>query len=208
VNKTAIQRFGFEIQALKDQTNTNIGTWAITQSTRTQIITHTVGGTDLRSSVTHKQAGTLATIVGQIEWQFNWTAPPINEGPITFYYATNCTNNNALNSGDQIFTNQFKLQPSTGASINEIINENEVVAFFNSNGGYFDLQYNLNKDEMVKVNIVDASGKQVYASSGQSKSKGVNTDKIALNGEISSGIYFVNIVAGNNRVTKKVSIIR
>jgi len=208
VNKAAIQRFGFEIQALKDQTNKNIGTWTITQSTRTQIINHSLGS-DNRFSVTHKQAGTLATTVGQIEWEFNWTAPPVNEGPITLYYATNSTNNNGANSGDLIYTNQFKLQPSSGASINnEIINENDVTVFYNGNGGYFDLQYNLSKNEEVKISIIDASGKQVYANAGQNKPKGINDDKITLNGEISSGIYFVNIVAGNNRVTKKVSIIR
>lgn len=207
VAKAGIARFGFEIQALADGTNKNVGTWGITQATRTQIVSHAVGS-DTRYSVTHKQAGTAATpSSGQNEWQFNWTAPATNEGPITLYYATNCTNNNGASSGDQIYTNTFKLKVNTSISVNEILSENEVNVFYNNNGGYFDLQYALKKDEMVQVLIVDASGREVY-SNGVNKPQGINTDKINLTNEINSGIYFVSILAGESKVTKKINVIR
>jgi len=209
VAKAGIKRFGFEIQALKDATNRNIGTWGITQSTRTQIISHTVGA-DTRYSVTHKAAGTpeLSLGSGNNEWQFNWTAPAINEGNITLYYATNCTNDNQLASGDLIYTNTFKLKPNTGNSISEFINEESFVAFYNTSSSAFDLKYNLKKDESVFVSIIDASGKEIFKSNPELKSKGQINDQLMPLNSISSGIYFVNLFIGNTQTTKKISVIR
>lgn len=208
VAKTGIQRFGFEIQALRDATNRNVGTWGITQTGRTQIVSHAVGS-DTRMSVTHIMQGTPAfPATGQNEWEFNWTAPATNEGTITFYYATNCTNNNGSNSGDQIYTNTFKLKPASAASINENINENELVAFYNSNAGYFDIQYQLKNDAQVQMMIMDASGKQIYTGSSENKQTGQINEKISINSDISSGIYFINLVSGNQKITKKVNVIQ
>lgn len=206
VTKANIQRFGFQIEALKDGPNTNIGTFALTQTARTQIITHVVSS-NTRYQVTHVQAGTPAfPTTGQNEWQFNWTAPSTNQGPITFYYATNCTNNNGLNSGDQTYTNSFKIKPASATAINEIINENEVIAFYNSDGGYFDLQYNLKKDATVFVRVLDVSGREVVSSNSEYKSKGVQSEKINLNANVSSGVYFLNINFGGRVVTKKIFV--
>lgn len=205
-NNPTIQRFGFEIVALKDATNKNVGTWTITQTTRTQIISHSVAA-DTRYSVTHKQAGTVATpSTGLNEWQFNWTAPAINEGPITFYYATNSTNNNGSNSGDQIRTSSFKIKPAFSSTIDELVNENEVTAFYNSNEAAIDLKYNLEKDEKIGITIFDVSGKKMYSKNLENKTKGIHTTKIAFTTEISPGVYFIHLLIGNTKHTKKIFI--
>ena len=57
-----------------------------------------------REYIKHTLPGTAA---GQPEghaWSFEWTAPPDDVGPVTFYAAGNAANNNGNNSGDYIYT--------------------------------------------------------------------------------------------------------
>jgi len=204
VSKAGIARFGFQIEAL-NSSNQNVGTMALTQPTRTQIITHVVSS-NTRYQVTHVQAGTPAITSGQNEWQFNWTAPSTNQGDITFYYATNCTNNNAASSGDQIYTNSFKIKPKVNTGIDEVLNENEVIAFYNTDGGYFDLKYNLKQNDNITVKLIDVGGKELYSTGNAMKTAGSNNEKIAPNSTISSGIYFVNIYTDKKVITKKIFV--
>jgi hypothetical protein len=111
VQLPSIQKFGFELLALKDSTNSNVGTLGALETSRTQLINHFGPSNDLRYSMTHKTAGTMTSTSGAIQWKMKWTAPPADAGTITFWYATNCTNNNGFATGDKLFLSHFTIHP-------------------------------------------------------------------------------------------------
>ena len=206
VKNPGIARFGFEVLALEDKGNKNIGTFTLTQTTRTQILKHTVNG-DLRAEVSHLKAGTPATpSTGLNSWEFNWTAPSTNVGTITFYYATNSTNNDGLSSGDNIRTSTFKLKPAVSSGINEFFNEQEITAFYNQNGNFIDLKYNLKKDGMVSLTILNTAGQQIHSSTAEQKNAGQITEKIELPANVAAGIYYINLQCGAVYQTKKIIV--
>jgi hypothetical protein len=205
VKKTGIVRFGFEVGALYGTTYKNAGTFALAEASRTQLLSHVVKG-DTREEVTHTQAGNSTTTTGSTQWTFNWTAPATNVGVITFYYATNCTNNNQLSTGDNINLSTFKIKPASTNSVDEYLNESELTTFFNSDYNTVDLKYNLKKDCAIKISVLDANGSEIYSDKGEQKPQGQNTDQITLPGTVASGIYFVNLQYGGHQLTKKLFV--
>lgn len=205
VKNPGIQRFGFELVSLWETTSKNAGTLKIQEATRTQLLNHTISG-DVRYEITHKQAGTPATTTGNNEWTFNWTAPATAQGNIVFYYATNSTNNNGQNTGDNIRLSKFKLKPAAPSSIDEFMDKNEVTALYNNEGNFLDVNYSLKKQCVVQIAVLDGLGQQVYIDKGDQKTAGMNNERVPLPSYISTGIYFVNLRYENNSVTRKLFI--
>ncbi len=201
--KTGITKFGFEIGALTTSGNSNAGTWVITDAARTHTITGT-GTLSTRKYVTHSTNGTPQTAPGVDVWSFNWKAPSTNVGNIKFYYATNCTNNNAANTGDQLFLSSFQIHPSTGNGIAEWVDESEFNVYADQESHELLVNYMLKKECELSYSIFDSQGKAVQNIASATKSLGQNTDKINLSGSISNGIYFVNLNIANNILTKKI----
>lgn len=204
VKKAGIERFGFEVGVL-DAANKNAGSLTIAEATRTQKLSHVIGG-DTRYEITHKLAGNSTTTPGSTQWTFNWTAPATNVGIITFYYATNSANNNKENSGDNINVSTFKLKPAGPAGVDEYLNETELTTFYNSAYNTVDLKYNLKKECAIKISVLDASGSEIYSDKGEQKAQGPNSDQITLPGVVASGIYFVNLQYGGHQMTKKLFV--
>jgi hypothetical protein len=204
VKKTGVVRFGFEVGAL-DATNKNAGSFALAEASRTQLLSHVVKS-DTRAEVTHTQAGNSTTTSGSTQWTFNWTAPATNVGNITFYYATNSTNNDKQSTGDNINISTFKLKPANPASVDEYLNESELTTFYNTSYNTVDLKYNLKKECAIRISVLDASGSVIYSDKGEQKPQGPNTDQITLPGNVASGIYFVNLQYGGHQLTQKLFV--
>jgi hypothetical protein len=204
VKKTGVVRFGFEVGAL-DAATKNAGSFALSEATRTQLLTHTVKG-DVRNEVTHTTTGNSTTTSGSTQWTFNWTAPATNVGNITFYYATNSTNNDKASTGDNINISTFKLKPAGPNGIDEYMNESELSTFYNSSYNTVDLKYNLKKECAIKISVLDANGSEIYSDKGEQKAQGPNTDQITLPGNVASGIYFVNLQYGGHQLTQKLFV--
>lgn len=90
---SGLVKFGFQISP-QNASGTKLGTLVITDATNTQLIGSS-------KYVEHKLAGTTGT-TGFHTWNFNWIAPAAGSGPVTFYGAFNCSNNNSSSSGDHI----------------------------------------------------------------------------------------------------------
>lgn len=206
--KTGIVKMGFEIVALTTTGNNNAGTWVITSPTSTQIINGTSTGLTARRYVTHEAPGTTTPYVtpGLGKWSFEWTAPATSQGNITFYYATNCTNNNGAETGDQLFLSSFTIHPNTGTSITEWLNEGTLQAMINPASNELVLNYNLKKECQLTVSLMDAQGKMVQTIDLANKPAGQNTDRINLAHGISSGMYLVNIHINDQVLTKKIMV--
>ncbi|MDQ3046871.1 MAG: T9SS type A sorting domain-containing protein [Bacteroidota bacterium] len=204
-NNPGVQRFGFELQPIKDLTSTEIGTLVITDNIRTQALTHTVAGQS-RTSATHRLAGTAELSPGFNEWTFDWIAPPVNEGVITFYYATNSTNNNNASSGDAIFNNSFKIRPFSGLSISEFVDEESVNVFYDQESNQVTLNYLLKKDKKVGLKVYDNLAREVAKPMNIRRSKGQHKEQMELKSDLGKGVYYVTLTIDDRSVSKKIII--
>lgn len=204
IEKAGIAKFGFELVALKNNDNSNIGLFTVTDAIRTQII-NGVSPNPSRKYITHKTDGTIPSAPNVGEWIFNWTAPPASSGPITFYYTTNATNNNNQNTGDEIFLSSFEINEST-TGINE--DEKEIFSVFFSKASaklyisYANLKATSNT---ARIEIRDLQGKLIQSDQLNSilpiKNKAIN-----LNENITTGIYLVTYRVDNKMLSRKIYI--
>ncbi len=68
----------------------------------TQVLNN-AGPGSARQYIEHTAAGTFIGQQNGASWTFNWTAPPIDAGPVVFYAAGNHANNDGNTSGDYIY---------------------------------------------------------------------------------------------------------
>ena len=86
---------GFQLVVLDSITNSNSGTLILTDAVNTQI-----SSANSRDYLNHTSSGNTQT-----SWNFQWTAPSSNVGPIKIYYAYNIAGYPYSNtSGDDIYT--------------------------------------------------------------------------------------------------------
>ena len=102
--------------------------------------------------ITHTTAGSRNGTPGGATFQFDWTPPATNAGPVTFYVAGNAANGNGANTGDLIYTSNMQLTPaipsapSVSAAANVVsaatslpgpVAPNSWVTIFGSNLGHY-----------------------------------------------------------------------
>ena len=203
--KSGITKFGFEIGCLRTSDNGNCGTWVITDAARTHTITGT-GSLSTRKYVTHSTSGTPQVSPGLGQWSFSWKAPATNVGNVKFYYATNCTNNNAANTGDQLFISSFQIHPFSGTGIAEWLDEDGFYTATGEDSHTLFLNYDLKKECALGISLFDAQGKMVQNIEPEQKFAGRNIDKLYLSSSVSKGLYFVNLNIDENILTKKIII--
>ncbi|MCH8902427.1 MAG: T9SS type A sorting domain-containing protein [Bacteroidetes bacterium] len=202
LSQANIYRFGFEFVALRDNDDTNIGSLAMTEPGRTQVLP---GSNDFpnRRYVTYKFDGTNPKSAGLGEWTFNWTAPATDEGDITFYVATVAANNDATDNGDLVYTETLTISSKTVSGIHEnewnneesdflVYQVNNQIHFILPNGvkNAIILVYNLN-GQFVQELIVEAGNSHTA----------VTPEKT-----MQSGIYLVQCISGSTSSTKKLFI--
>jgi len=68
------------------------------------------------SFIQHTSAGTRNGTPGGATFQFDWTPPATNVGPVTLYAAGNAANGNGSPTGDQIYTKSVQLAPAVSAA--------------------------------------------------------------------------------------------
>jgi hypothetical protein len=105
---TGVVRFGFELTA-ENSSGQKVGTFAITESTRTKLVNQS-------KSVTHLFGGTTPT-GNSNSWNVNWTAPATDIGQITFYAAINAANGNGGTSGDVVYRTTLGVNASAPAAL-------------------------------------------------------------------------------------------
>lgn len=101
-------RWGFELTVL-DAENRPVGTLNVVNAQTTQI---SRGGGEWPDYFKHRSAGTFRGQRNAAQWDFDWTAPDEDAGPVTFYFAANAANNNGATSGDRIYAANATLEPA------------------------------------------------------------------------------------------------
>jgi uncharacterized repeat protein (TIGR01451 family) len=94
-------RWGFELTVLDTASDEKAGELQSTDGL-TQVLNN-AGPNSERQYIEHTASGTFIGQQNGASWSFNWTAPPIDVGPVNFYAAGNQANNDGNTSGDFIY---------------------------------------------------------------------------------------------------------
>ena len=94
-------RWGFELTVLDTASDEKAGELQSVDGL-TQVLNN-AGPGSARQYIEHTAAGTFIGQHNGASWTFNWTAPPVDAGPVVFYAAGNQANNDGNTSGDYIY---------------------------------------------------------------------------------------------------------
>lgn len=103
--RTGQSKWGFEMTAL-DGDGARAGTFEIDPAGNTQL-----GEANGKQYIKQTAIGAAAGTNDENGWEFQWTAPDTDVGPITFYAAGNAANGNFTATGDYIYTEQVESIP-------------------------------------------------------------------------------------------------
>jgi hypothetical protein len=182
ISNTSSSKIGFEATAERTSTSAKEGTMVITDAARTKT-------TNAGAAVTHTAAGATVVSAGANAWQFDWTAPSAGTGQVTFYGIYNVTNSNLAPSGDELYTQSFKVEEDISTGIDEIAN-NSFSIFPNPAVNEINVKTN---GTIQNLELFNTSG-QIILSSTSSKIDLSNTP---------SGVYFVKaLIDGETSIQK------
>jgi hypothetical protein len=158
------------------------------------------GSQKVSNYVTHTFAGTNPNQGGGKTWVLEWTAP--NSGIVSFQLYLNASNNDGSNTGDVIYGHSLTLSPVTG--INDIVNEQSLSVYPNPIVDALNITFELSKPSQVIVNVMDLHGKVIKHVTNAKLNSGMQHIHVANN--LPQGLYFVEIQAGEQVITKKIMV--
>ena len=106
LERTGQSKWGFQMTAL-DADGASAGTFAADDAGNTQL-----SDANSKQYIQHTTVGTAAGTNDAHSWEFEWTAPDADMGPITFYAAGNAANGADGNAGDYIYTTREESTPT------------------------------------------------------------------------------------------------
>ena len=104
-------RWGFELTVLDTASDEKAGELQ-SPNGLTQVLNN-AGPGSARQYIEHTAAGTFIGQQSGASWTFNWTAPAVDVGPVTFYAAGNQANNDGNTSGDNIYKTFVAVAPAS-----------------------------------------------------------------------------------------------
>ncbi|MEY3047975.1 MAG: hypothetical protein RL365_13 [Bacteroidota bacterium] len=133
-------------------------------------------------------------------WTWTWTAPAVGSGPVTFYVATNKTNNNGNNNGDMIYLSQHVIQEESGNGVLE--GDEQVLQLVQITSERITFKVPKNVGQVNGITIFNATGKMV---SSIPYLKVINNEiVIDRTSNIESGLFFISMGINNSLYTKKI----
>ena len=117
LSRAGQSRWGFEMTAL-DTDGTRAGTFAADTAGNTQL-----SEANSKQYIKHTSAGTAQGTNDAHSWEFEWTAPDTDIGPITFYAAGNASNGNFNPVDDYIYTTESESTPVVAGVSLEFVGE-------------------------------------------------------------------------------------
>jgi hypothetical protein len=140
-----------------------------------------------------------------LSWNWTWTAPASGTGDVTFYVATNKTNNNSTTSGDAIYLSQHVFSEESSAGIEE--NSLELInVYFDGNSNTIHANFDALSVSNIALKLIDLSGKVAFNTTLGASEIGKNTKEIQLNKSLKSGTYIVTFEIGRKVYSKKIII--
>lgn len=203
INHPISNRFGFEIVSLKDSTNTFAGAITLIDPNKTQTEQPTTGSFLDRIYVTHQLMGTYPTTTHLGQWTYKWTAPPYNQGNISFYACYLAANNNNTNDpGDETYWAKITISPS-GVGIAPVSeNKIELSVYPNPANDVLNVEFTDIKKENIVLSIMDVQGKIVKKIIVQ------NSKEIIETRDLENGAYSVVITENQKMLSIKKIVVQ
>jgi hypothetical protein len=141
--------------------------------------------------ITHTSAGATSGAADSKTWTFFWNAPATGEGDVTIYAAFNCSNNDNLAMGDEIFKSSItisqKTQPADTTSVTELSKRKVLVSVYPNPVAETLFISNETKGNK-SISVLDLSGKTIISPAPFTSD--ITTIDVA---SLSKGLYFVSI---------------
>lgn len=171
--------------------------------------TFTAGSNTATSSSGGRNYIQQSSAAGIMEWTFTWNAPSSDLGDLTVYYAFNQSNSNNSTSSDIIYLGQetISISGSVGISDREALNDKFEV-FVNAQSRELNISFFNESSSRTVVQIIDLSGKLVYAEDLGLTDSGEQQHLIDLSGVQKSGVYIVSLLLDNQVLNRQVMIPR
>ena len=140
------------------------------------------------------------TSVSAPSWTWTWTAPAAGAGPVTFYVATNKTNNNGNDNGDMIYLSQHVIQEESNNGVFD--GAEQTLQLIKITDGSITLQVPKSIGQVNGITIFNATGKMVASIPYL---KVINNEiVIERTSHIESGLFFISMSISNSLYTKKI----
>ncbi|KAA3648556.1 MAG: T9SS C-terminal target domain-containing protein [Bacteroidetes bacterium] len=131
----------------------------------------------------------------------NWDSDKISFVAFAAYYGSSVEERQIINAAE-VKMNEM----ATG--LEKTLSENtEIAVFPNPASEYTYIKLNLNSAEFVEIELLDLTGKLVLSKNFGVLGKGAQTLNIDING-FKSGIYFFRIGIGQQKIMKKISVLK
>lgn len=72
---------------------------------------------------------------------------------------------------------------------------------------YLNMSYTVSRDVTVTIRIMDVLGNQITTLFSERKDAGAHTSSFSIASKITSGFYFIRVSAGNEIITKRISVL-
>lgn len=194
VNNPATKK-GFQTVALANLTQAGTMTASVQGGT-------TLSESDGRQYIGHNNSSNTTTN----GWGFTWTAPATNVGPVTFYVASNVTDNDGTWNGDAIYTSNVTLTSNSTAGLTTKEAATDFKAVYAAGTNTINMSFNALISGAGNMNLVDLNGKSVYHTQLHAVKTGSNTEKVLLPANIQTGVYMVHLFVNNQSAVHKIMI--
>ena len=141
-------------------------------------------------------------------WNWQWTAPSSDVGPVTFYVATNVANNNAQSTGDAIYLSNYTIDGTVGIEEKQLTTLSNFTASFSAENQTINLAFTSLINGKKVVNLVDLTGKSVLNLDLGSSTIGLNHEMFKIPDYIKNGMYIVQFFVDNHPKSQMVRIQR
>ena len=175
----AATKKGFSI-ACENSSNTDVGTFLVTDATNTVFFMDHVSQT--------------ATGNGMTSWSFDWTAPASGSGEITFY--SSCVYDGY--SGGVVNSSASFVEATTG--INDFAIDYQISTYPNPTTDVLNVKIPGLENQLVQVSIFSITGQQVFASEMFASNLMNRSFDVS---EYESGIYIIKISGDHGMVSKR-----
>ncbi len=194
ISQPGMQKFGFSALALKNSNNTSIGSFNLTEAVRTR--TYTDGP---RKYVSHTPCG--ADSLNANCWAFTWTAPQVNEGPITLYLGLLAANHNHSTSGDFSYSDSIVLNPAPFTALIENSQLFTAQILPDPSNLFYYIQTSIAyNSEQASLTVLDMSGKTVFFTKYSGSSYRLNVSGWER------GIYVLHLKQGKSELRKRILV--
>jgi len=196
-----LTKYGFQLACLKGtastSSNADAGTWA---STGLPATTHLVAPSTYTQLTVMEQSNTISFSGTTMSESFNWTAPAVGTGNISFWGVVNFVNGNGgADAGDKFNTANLQVSEWPQSSlVANLSNNNALKAYPNPCNNSLNIQVPENTNgENFQLSVFDMQGKLVETLQ-ISQSTVLNTQSWK------SGMYFISLNSSTSHIAATV----